>query len=295
MRIVGIDAGGTKTEFLLCDENEKVINKVLLGTGNPNDIGIDACLELFAKGLDELLGDELPDAVFAGVSGGGFGENCEKIRNFLTTRYPSAKVDNGADAINLIYCAKTDKNCGALICGTGSALFLKRGNEILRFGGWGYIFDFGGSAFDFGRDAIRVLLEAEEIAKDRLDTPLCRLLSARLTCSAHESIGEFYAKGKAYIASFAPLVFEALAKGDEFAKKILESNVQAVADRISLAISSSFELEQIVCAGGLFSSPVFFSALSERVCVPLIIPDVSPAVGACRKAMSMVLEGYIEN
>ena len=286
MKIVGIDAGGTKTEFLLCDENENVINRVLLGTGNPNDIGIDACLELLANGLDKLLGDCAPDAMFAGISGGGFGENYEKIRYFLSSRYPNAKVENGTDAINLLYCAKTDKNCAALICGTGTALFVRKGESVFRMGGWGHFFDFGGSAYDIARDAIRFLLEAEETAPENLELPVCKLLVARLGCSAHEAIGTFYEKGKAYIASFAPLVFEALDMGDEFARKIVEDNAQAVADRISLAQKTWGEIEQIVCAGGLFSAPAFFEELSKRVDISLIIPDISPAMGACRKALS---------
>ena len=288
MRIVGIDAGGTKTEFLLCDENENIIRRVLLGTGNPCDIGIDACLELLANGLDKLLGNDSPDAIFAGVSGAGFGEYRQRIKELLSQRYPNARGDNGTDAINLLYCANTDKDCGALICGTGSALFVKRGDEVLRFGGWGHLFDIGGSAYDVGRDAIRVLLEAEEFDKDKLNTPLCKLILARLGCSAHEAISDFYVKGKAYIASFAPIVFEALEMGDEAAQRIVEENAQAVADRILSATASFCEPDRIVCAGGLFSASAFFAELSKRVDIPLIVPDISPAMGACRKALSMI-------
>lgn len=285
MRIVGIDAGGTKTEFLLCDENENVINRVVLGTGNPNDIGIDACITLLEKGLDELCQGISPDAIFAGVSGGGYGESRERIGAFLRARYPLAHVDNGTDVINLLYCAKTDKPCAALICGTGSALFVRRGGEILRLGGWGHLFDLGGSGYDIGRDALRALLLAEEIEQDNLDTPLFAALRARLSCSAHDAIADLYGKGKAYIASLAPLVFEAFESGDAVAQRIIEDNAQIVADRISLAIRTWGNLSQIICTGGLFSAPAFLSALSARVDIPLIIPSVSPAMGACRRAM----------
>ncbi len=289
MRIIGIDAGGTKTEFLLCDENETVLKRVVLGTGNPNDIGIDACISLLSKGLDELCENETPDAVFAGVSGGGFGENYDKIKAFLTARYPNSKVENGTDAINLLYCADTDKNCAALICGTGSALFIRRKEEILRMGGWGYLFDMGGSGYDIGRDAIRVLLEAEETAQEKLDSPLCKALREHLECSAHEAISDFYAKGKVYIASLSPFVFKALDAGDEDAQKIVQSNAQAVAERISQAQKVWGKIDRIVCAGGLFSAPAFKEELSKLVNVPLLIPDVSPAMGACRKALSLII------
>ena len=63
-------------------------------------------------------------------SGGGFGENAKKIRDFLTSRYPNAAIGNGTDALNLIGCSNYLSNVGALICGTGSALFILADGEL---------------------------------------------------------------------------------------------------------------------------------------------------------------------
>mgnify|MGYP003310406223 CR=1 FL=1 len=60
MYLVGIDVGGTKSDFLLCDENENEISRVILGAGNPNDIGIDECITLLGEGLDALCGNITP-------------------------------------------------------------------------------------------------------------------------------------------------------------------------------------------------------------------------------------------
>ena len=94
-------------------------------------------------------------------------------------------------------------------------------------------------------------------------------------------------RGKSYIASFAPVVFEALDLNDSDAKKIVRNNAQVVADRISLAKNTWGEFSEIVCAGGLFSASAFYDELSARVDIPLTIPDVSPAVGACRRALEL--------
>ena len=287
MRIVGIDAGGTKTDFLLCDENENQIRRVTLGAGNPNDIGIDACLELLSDGLDELCADGAPDKIFAGVSGGGFGENAEHIRSFLAARYPLARVENGADMINLIYCSRSSGNVGALICGTGTALFLRKDREILRFGGWGQLFDGGGSAYDFGRDAVRFLLYCEENDPQALKSPLCAILTRELGSSAHDALGKLYAKGKSYIASFAPAVFEAYEQGDETAERIIDSNVQILASRLERLSKAHADIDEIVCGGGLFKSDIFFERLSKKSATVLVRPSVPPVVGACRKAMEI--------
>ena len=291
MYFVGIDAGGTKTDFLLCDENENQLNRVTLGAGNPNDIGIDACIALLAGGLDTLCGNCVPNAVFAGVSGGGYGENAARIGEFLKNKYPTAFVDNGTDAINLIYCSASRGNAGALICGTGSALFLRVNGELLRFGGWGHLFDTGGSAYDVGRDALRFLLDCEEKNSPALNLPLCLLLRERLGSSAHDALSLIYSKGKTYIASFAPLVFKACGQGDLVALSIIESNAFAVASRLNSAVAtldSSLALDEIICAGGLFNSSLFFELLSQKVDLPLSLLSVPPVLGACRRAIELL-------
>ena len=291
MYFVGIDAGGTKTDFLLCDENEALIKSLSLGAGNPNDIGIDACISLLSAGLDELCKDYAPNAVFAGVSGGGYGENAAKIHLFLKNKFPTAAVDNGTDAINLLYCSKESGNVGALICGTGSVLFLRISGELLRFGGWGHLFDGGGSAYDIGRDALRALLDYEEISPSELSTPLCKLLLDELGETAHSSLNSFYAKGKPYVASFAPKVFEAYAQGDKTAQAIIDKNVNSVAAKIAVAVTSvelSEPISEIVCAGGLFKSPIFYELLSQKLDFKLKLLDVPPVIGACRRAMSLI-------
>ena len=287
MYFVGIDAGGTKTDFLLCDENENQIKRVILGAGNPNDIGIDACLELLSAGLDELCADVTPDAVFAGISGGGYGENAARIRELLTSRFPSSAVDNGTDAINLLYSSKSDGNVGALICGTGSVIFVRRGGELVRFGGWGHLFDNGGSAYDFGKEAIARLLLCEEADGEALKSPLCTLVLEKLGGSAHDSLNSIYAKGKTYIASFAPLVFEAASCGDEAAQRIIDMNVDVVAGRLNFVRSALGDLDEVVCAGGLFNSPLYFELLSRKSELKLSLLTLPPVVGACRRAMKI--------
>lgn len=289
MYVVGIDAGGTKTDLLLCDENEKILNRVTLGAGNPNDVGIDALLSMLSEGLYALCGEKAPDAIFAGVSGGGFGENAKKIRDFLTSRYPNAAIGNGTDALNLIGCSNYLSNVGALICGTGSALFILEDGELFRYGGWGHLFDDCGSGYDIGRDALRYLLEAEEKRSSTLADPLFSLLLDELGASAHESIPLLYSKGKAYIASFAPIVFKALDQGSPLALSIINSNADAVAQRLSSALTEHTSLNELVCAGGLFNSPVFKSALVSRTSVPLFIPDCPPSLGAVRLAKRLIV------
>ncbi|MDO5577557.1 MAG: hypothetical protein Q4F84_10805, partial [Fibrobacter sp.] len=74
---LGIDGGGTKTDFLLCDSDLREIARVTKSGCNPNDIGIDKCLEILCDGISNVMqGNEDNEiSLFAGLSGGATGDN----------------------------------------------------------------------------------------------------------------------------------------------------------------------------------------------------------------------------
>ena len=46
--------------------------------------------------------------------------------------------------------------------------------------------------------------------------------------------------------------------------------------------------DEIVCAGGLLNSYLFYELLSKNIPVPLKRLTVPPVYGACRRAMSLI-------
>jgi transcriptional regulator with XRE-family HTH domain len=60
--MIGIDGGGSKTEFLLFTEDGMILGRALRGGCSPTIIGLEACADLLADGIEELL------AVHSGVS-----------------------------------------------------------------------------------------------------------------------------------------------------------------------------------------------------------------------------------
>ena len=52
---LGIDGGGTKTEFILIDEQGNVLNRYLDKGSNPNDIGIENCVSVLRGGIERTL------------------------------------------------------------------------------------------------------------------------------------------------------------------------------------------------------------------------------------------------
>ena len=288
-RVVGIDAGGTKTEFVLCDGEGAVYKRALRGTGNPNDIGIDPCVAMLVDGISELCGKDAPDAIFAGISGAGSGDNAARIAEALRARYSGTTVEVSNDASNLLASGKSDGDSAALICGTGTALFVQRDGKEHRVGGWGYLFDRGGSAYDLGRDAIRATLAAEE--KLIPEGELCKRVREALGESAHVALADIYKKGKAYIASFARITVECAEIGDATAVAIVKDSILALGKRVEKAVELYGETPELICGGGLFNSSYFSSLLSaelEKYGVSIYIPEHSQIFGACVRAAKLV-------
>lgn len=286
---IGIDGGATKTEFVVFTTTGKILKKFRLDGSNPNDIGIEKCANILSQGIDTCL-NEYPELnmIFAGLSGIGAGNNKKELSILLSLRYKHLKIEMDTDAANVF--SSADIPCSsAMICGTGSVVFARANGITKRLGGWGYMFDNAGSAYDIGKDAIAACLSYEDGLTEytKIYPLLCSSLDSRAT-KVWESIDTVYKKGKSYIASMAPLVFKAYAAGDEIADKIINNNT----DRLAMLINKATEFSgnnNIVACGGLFEhfGEILFPIL-EKKCpqTKFIMPDLPPVYGACKECLN---------
>ena len=150
--MIGIDGGGTKTEFCLFNERGEVLSRELLAGSNPNVYGTEQTLRTLKAGIDALLARAgRPIGIFAGVAGCGVEGNRRPVLSFLKKTYPGVKIEVRGDNLNVIYSTEYFDTCLMAVMGTGSVVTAKRGPEVHRLGGWGYLFDRGCSGFDLGR------------------------------------------------------------------------------------------------------------------------------------------------
>ena len=253
---VGIDGGGTKTEFLVCDENGTPLIRFRKGPGNPVDIGIDNCMAVLESGIREIK-EVFPDiviqSVYAGLAGGISGNNRQLVYDGLKALLPAeTMVGNSTDALNQLLYECPGQDAGAVIAGTGTVGMSKKAEEVRFFGGYGYLLDRGGSGYDYGRDALyHALCDAD----GRRERTLIRQLLEEELGDIRKRIPEIYAKGKPYIASFAPVVFRAYKQGDKVAEEIIRSNTKELANLFnSIAAHQAMEVCQVVLAGSVFGS-----------------------------------------
>ena len=249
---LGIDGGGTKTEFLLANEQGEILRRVLLGASNPNDIGFAQTQEILRQGILSCCG-EYPlgcISVYAGLAGGSTGSNAEAICKFLT-QFGFLSVKNGSDATNAVSAALGREDGVIVIMGTGSIAFAQSNGVQHRLGGFGYLLGDGGSGFAMGREVILAALRQEDGSGPK--THLHTLVKQK--CGSNtvlEKVGDFYRGGKTLIASFAPLLFEAVATGDAVATSILKHQLREIATLITGAIGHiEADTIPVVLCGGL--------------------------------------------
>lgn len=249
---LGIDGGGTKTEFVLADQSGTVLRQKRLGASNPNDIGIKAAIDVLDEGILEIC-DGLSKreiSVFAGIAGGTTGDHPDRIADALA-RHRFGKAANGSDAQNAVAASLGKKNGVTVIMGTGAIAFAQSEGSLYRVGGFGYLFGDGGSGFAIGRDGILAALKDEAGYGER--TLLTQLVKEK--CGGNsilERLSDFYKEGKRTVASYAPLVFEALDAGDDIAERIVRENMEEIAELIRAAarhLDDKNGIRAVLCGG----------------------------------------------
>lgn len=281
--MIGIDGGGTRTEFVLFSENGRILNRIVLGDCNPNTVGIENAMNVLKMGIDTLLKIEgKVCGIFLGAAGLDSGNNTSQITIRLKEKYPKIKIQCENELFNVIACGKNLDKCVAVVCGTGMIIYANQNRKIRRFGGRGYLLDKGGSGYHIGRDAICAALDAREgLGKH---TILTDLVEEKLGNRVWESIQEIYSQNQSYVASFAPCVFKAYENGDEVAAQILEQNADCLAQLINFAVDNCDVGKYVVASGGIIrQNPAFCELLKERLDsrIELEVPEYPSVYGAC--------------
>ena len=143
--LIGIDGGGTKTDFIMFSE-DGIIRNSLTESGRE------------------------PFGIFAGIAGCGAVKHGRYVEEYLKGIYKCTAVKCDTDIFNVIGSVLEAERCAAAICGTGSVAYAYDGKKLSRIGVWGYLLDEGGSGYGIGKDALRTALaERDGIGEKKSD------------------------------------------------------------------------------------------------------------------------------
>lgn len=296
--LVAIDGGGTKTDAVLFTADGEILSRVTAPGCNPNDFGWQRAADVLEDALDALLrayGGRKAElvSVFGGISGGTVGRNRAQMKKLLSDLLPGANcVSNDSDAVSALSSGIGRQDGCVLISGTGSVGFARSDGCILRVGGWGYLFDRGGSGYDFGRDAVTAALCAYDGRGPH--TILSGMIEKHLGEPIQDAVTSLYRKGKPAIAALAPLVFQAAKKGDGAACGILDANAEELAKLCNaLARMIPGDICKTVLAGSVFRDWDQISCRLEPLLMKrheFIFPVMPPVFGSAVEAVALVRE-----
>lgn len=291
--LLGIDGGATKTEFKLVEaygENREIAH-CILGSSNPVDIGMENTKKILDQGIRQVCAgiNMRQVSAFAGLSGGTLGDNKEILNEFLS-HFDFAYFANGNDSLNVLEFGLSGENGVVVTMGTGIIAYCCFDGRYHRIAGWGPHIDKGGSGYNLGSDALDCALKyldgrgGSKIIKE--------LLEERLKKSIPDSVSEIYRMGKSYVASFAPVVFEAYDMGDEYASEIIENNVKEVVKVINAGLDfiQNKKGKVLLCGGIVNQSEIlkpFFRKHMESI-ENIIFTTERPVNGAVMVAEKLI-------
>lgn len=290
--IIGIDGGGSKTDFLLTDLSLGEVARLFAPRSNPNDIGIENSSSLLTENsirLCEKAGIDRSEvaAVFAGIAGASSADYAKQMSDSLSWVFPHAKVSALHDGINVLYGAFPSGDGVSIICGTGSSCFVKKGRALHRIGGYG-AFDLCGNGYEIGRAALAHALRTVDGRDEK--TLLSDLLAEKLGGDLLASLDKLVRMTKNELAAFAPTVFEACEKGDKKAFEIIDANISYISELIKTAGGFFEDGYSVALAGGILESKISSELLKSKLSprVTLVKSSLAPSFGAAAYAKQLL-------
>jgi N-acetylglucosamine kinase-like BadF-type ATPase len=309
---LGIDGGGTKTDFLLIAETGRVLASHHGGSAYHLETGFDALQAMLAEGIGATLkqgGVSASQLEFAFIGLPAYGEDSgllPRLDRIVADVLPQKKFRCGNDMV----CGWAGALAGSdginIVAGTGSIAYGEFEARCARAGGWGELFSDEGSAHWIAREALTLFSRMSDgrIAK----APLYEIIRDRFHLHADLDIcAVVYGPPpltRSKLAALAPLVARAARAGDESARQLFEqaaqhlaSSVHAVRDQLDVPLSTPLPVSY---SGGMFRlegllKPLLEASLSAgdrhyRFVAPRLTPVAGAALYAAKLAHTVLTD-----
>jgi N-acetylglucosamine kinase-like BadF-type ATPase len=302
---LGVDGGGSKTEFVLIDESGRVLATRREGPAYHLETGVDALKAMLADGIQATLaqGSVSPaDLTYAFLGLPAYGEDSRLLAILNRAASPILSQER--------YRCANDMVCGwagalggrdgiNIVAGTGSIAYGEFGGRSARAGGWGELFSDEGSAYWVAREGLTLF---SRMSDGRVEPgPLHRLIRDHFQlrgdldlCAAVYGPPALTRSG---IAGLAPIVAEAARAGDAQSRRLFDSAarelaalVDLVRDKLNVPHQQSLPVSY---SGGMFQfgdlvlDPLRAALAGSDRAYEFIAPRLSPGGGAALYAAKL--------
>jgi N-acetylglucosamine kinase-like BadF-type ATPase len=298
--ILGVDGGGTKTLALLGDLDGHVLARGVSGPSNHNAVGFDAACSALENAIT-MARTDYPGEISAlclGLSGAGRKEDIEQFQNWAVHKFPKTAVKVVSDAEILLMAGAPSGPALVLICGTGSIVYGRTvTGELIRAGGWGYLFGDEGSGYAIGIAALRAVMQAHDGRGP--ETLLSELVLERYGLhTPPELVHAIYGaeSPRSEVATLADLVEQAASRGDSAAIAILETSARELVRTIAAVYPKlgTSAVPLVITGGtilhGRYLKKAFHrSCETQRLAFTAVQYVAEPAEGALKLARQLSL------
>lgn len=284
--LAAFDVGGTKLDAVLFDNTGRIVSHVRERGGIPLEVGAVMAEQYYLSALRKLTDGYTGQVSTLYGSVATIEYFGDTMQNNIKSALSLPRVRLEGDGMCIISSALGHRDGCGLVCGTGSALFVRQGDSYWHTGGWGHLIDSCGSGFVLGRMALQAALRAHD--KRAEPTLLSELASRQCGEPIWEHYVQLYQGGRSYIASFAGTVFEARQAGDAVAKRIFDHCAGELADLVWVVRRELGHGFDLVYNGGIFFNHRDYAEAVRALSpgdVNSIFSDVKPIYGCAVEAM----------
>jgi glucosamine kinase len=261
--VVGVDGGASKTVALVGNSHGRILGRGETGPSNYHNIGVAAARKAIKDAVIQAqrqagLSRTEPEIVVVALAAVDSAADRYVARRFVRNMRIARTSFVVHDSVAALYAATQGKPGVIVISGTGCvAAGISQKGEYVRVGGWGYLIDDEGSAFDIGRKALKKAFRMMDGRVRR--TKLMSVLKRRFRVKMFSDIlNVIYVNGMSVeqIARLAPLVAKA-AKHDEICREMLNeagTSLAELACTVARRLKMSRDSFPVATFGGSFKS-----------------------------------------
>ena len=302
---LGVDGGGTKTDFLLIDASGAVLASHRGGSAYYLELGLDALQAMMFAGIEatfQKAGIPAYELEYAFLGLPAYGEDramIPRLDGIAADVLPAGRFRCGNDVVCGWAGALAAGDGINIVAGTGSIAYGEFEGRGARAGGWGELFSDEGSAYWMAREGLRLFSRMSDGRAPK--AALYDLVREHFHLAADLDVcAAVYgppALTRSELAALAPLVAWAARLGDAGARRLFEQAalelaavVHSVRDQLNVP---SETLLPVSYSGGMFRLEGLLRPLLEAAVgadsrrYEFVAPRLSPVAGAALYAAKL--------
>ncbi len=263
-RVLGIEGGGTKTEWVLADVAPEGEPTVLRSGALPaSNLKLTSDVQL-ARLFSVLPREAAHVGVF--LAGCKTAEDRARLRGVAAAAWPHAALAIGSDRDSGMATAFRDGDGIIVIAGTGAAVHGRRSGREERAGGWGQLLGDRGSGYHLAMQGLRSVLSHFDL-NDEI-SPLAQQVLRTLALNQLPDLVDWVmGADKMSVAQLAPAVFESARRGNPEMRKVVRDGAEVLAEFTNaVAQRLDFPDARVALTGGLFTHyPEYVRMYQDRL------------------------------